>query len=694
MKRFALTMFFTFGILSTFPYLQAQASPLILTQDLQPGDFSTQVVDLQNFLYSDPDTRVAPIEVGRLGTQTINGLARFQNKYQQTILLPFNRLATGSAEVMTRFKIAVIGIKADPQSLKDSGVRSEFKILLSQTINKLDEEISKRNNPNLQSDVTVQDGMLYFRGRTVPNDVAVGKPGRYEVSDTEGFFVDTAGNQYHYELPATTLQPIDNPKTFDDLYQNYDYLQGLQGEIIYTLLEPGAEPQTVIAGDGGVSLKKKVSSNNQSSTGVSQSLFNPTTGVVTATPATVQNSSVNGTSLIPLVLSSERYSHSVSTNTQVHVFGRNFAPGIQGLIYQGSQTYQVPVTITSDSEMHMTLPKNLKTGRAVVSIVGQPHSAIEIFVYQEDCSTDKCTEVRIQKTRPDWNEIIFDEEVTLTGEGFSRYNNTIETAVGIYHGIESRNGTTLTFTPQYPFTVGLDGGTTGSTLPIIMRVLNNNGLSNTYEAEASLDVMVSFRAQTKRGDTEDGEQAKNDLIIEYFTEYGQQVEFINHEGLVTAVRSALSTIGYQQVKNNSGNSVVLGESAGKEEPSFFAFFNDIFSTQENEQESFLERIGFVKKAKASTFPYGGRITASYPCTCSANWVTVVLDPRGFTHSLVVQPGYTRIFAHFNIYTPGVGVVGSFTPTTGTCWMYVGVGCSPIPTTGVMDLFPGTGTTPI
>jgi len=98
-----------------------------------------------------------------------------------------------------------------------------------------------------------------------------------------------------------------------------------------------------------------------------------------------------------------------------------------------------------------------------------------------------------------------------------------------------------------------------------MRVLNNNGLSNTYEAEASLDVMVSFRAQTKRGDTEDGEQAKNDLIIEYFTEYGQQVEFINHEGLVTAVRSALSTIGYQQVKNNSGNSVVLGESAGKEE---------------------------------------------------------------------------------------------------------------------------------
>ncbi len=692
MKRFISSTLLVLGLSLGVSYLETQAAPLILTQDVLPGDFSTEVVDLQNFLYTDPDTRITPTEVGRFGTETINGIAHFQNKYQRTILGPFRRLATGSAEVMTRFKIATIGIKQDPLSLKDPSVRSALKTLLSQTINKLDEEIANRNNPNYQSDVTQQDGTVYFRGRAVPDDVAIGRPGQYEVSDTEGFFVSDTGDQFHYELPATTLQPIDNPRTFDDLFHNYDYLQELQGEIIYTSLEPGAQPQTVVAGGNGVAIKKKPT---EPSPTVNQNLFDSILGTGTPLPITdIQNNSVVTTSLSPLVLSSERYSHDLGVQTQVHIFGRNFVEGTQGLIYQNNKTYAATASVISDTEMYLTLPQNLSTGRAIVGIMGHPQSAIEIFVYKKTCVIRQCVDVEIKGMIPASDELVFDKEVTIVGKGFSRHNNSIETPVGMYHGIESRDGETLTFIPKYPFMIGLEGGTEGNDIPMTFRILNSYGFSNVVEGEVELKVMTTYNAQNARDDNRNGDQAKNTLIIDYFNQYGQEVEFTNLEGYVNEVRSALSEDGYKQVLQNNGESVVLGEPNEDVDTGFFAFFNKIFSSPEEKNKSFLESIGFVEPAYASTIPYGGRILYGYPCTCSANWFNGVLDPRGLVHILVVQPGYSRLYAYFNVYTPGAGLVGSFTPTTGTCWMYVGTACYVQPTTGVMDLFPGTGTTPL
>ena len=704
MKRFVYSFLLVFGIPFTSFGQQVLTSPLILIQDVLPADFSTEVVDLQNFLYADPDTRIIPPDVGRFGTETINGIAHFQNKYQRTILTPFNRLATGSAEVMTRFKIATIGIKANPSSLKDPQVRADFTVLLSQTVNKLDEEIAKRNNPNYQPNgqpvVSTEEGVIYFRGRAVPQDVSVGRPGRYEISSTEGFFVSESGEQFHYQLPQTTLQPIENPVTFDDMFNNYDYLQELQGEIIYTSLEPGAVPQTVIAGEGGASLKQDANTQSTTTTqapsSVNQDFFDSVLGNTSLQSSLdTSGTDLELATLIPLTLSSSQYTYTLEDDEEVRVFGKNFTPGIQGVFYQDDRTYSAQTSFISESEMVVALPQGLGAGRAAIGVSGQPHSAVEVFLSEENCGGSRCSGPRVAQITPE--EIIFDAPVEIVGSGFSPEDNTVETPIGIYYNLPSSdNGTKIVFTPQYPFTVSLDNPE-GNTIPITVRVINEEGLSNVREVDATLNVRLTQDAQEDRSDSPDGVQAQNEFLTEYLESFDQKIALINHEGLVSEVRSVLSETGYNQAKNNTQNSITLGEFPDEDQddtkPGFFAFLNRLFAPSETPDETFLETIGFVEKAHALTFPYGGRITASYPCTCSANWVSTVIDPRGLAHILVTQPGYTRLYAHFNVYTPGVGVLGSFTPTTGTCWMYVGVGCSPIPTTGVMDLFPGTGTTP-
>lgn len=670
--------------LATFPVLifgfflfqqGVLAAPLILTQDVIPGDFSKEVVDLQNFLYTDLDTRVEPLEVGRYGINTINGVARFQNKYQDTILLPFNRLSTGTAEVMTRFKIAILGITAEPQSLNDVEVRANLKILLSQTLNKLQEEIALRQSSGSSS---TQNGVMYFRGRAVPDDVAASRPGRYEISDNEGFFVSDTGDQYHYQLPVTTIKPIDNPVTFDDLFHNYDYLQQLQGEIIYTPLNDAVEPIASVVGNNSIGVKKKT---NQPSVG--QSIFGSFS----------QQSTQDffNTSKSPLLISSKKYSFEGGVDEKIHVFGREFSPGLRGVIYQDNTSYQVPLIYVSESEMYFEIPKDLKTGKVALGIAEHPHSSLEVFIFNKNsCDSKKeCIKPKIENKI---TSVFFDKEIILEGRGFTRYNNTIETPVGVYSGIESVDGKKLSFVLKYPFTLASDIG--GNTMDVTIRVLNENGLSDVLEVEAQLDVAVSYAAQKKRGDQKNGFQARNLTLETYLKKNGEEVELINHEGLVTEVRSILSQDGYLQIKNDSSGSVAFGEKQEEPKTGFIAFLKRMVTGENSRNDTFLESIGFVEKAFAASFPYGGRITAAYPCTCSGNWYDVILDPRGVVHSLVVQPGYTRLYAHFNIYTPGVTVVGSYTPITGTCWMYAGAGCFNVPTTGVMDPFPGTGTSPL
>ena len=718
MKFFVYSLFVGFGISFT-SFGQELTPPVILTQDLLPGDFSTDVVDLQNFLYIDPDTRIIPPDVGRFGNKTLNGIAHFQNKYQRSILSPFNRLATGSAEVMTRFKIATIGIKANPTSLRDPQIRADFRILLSQTLNKLDEEIAKRNDPNYQPTgqpvTNTQDGIMYFRGREVPQDVSIGRPGRYEISSTEGFIVNETGEQFHYQLPQTILQPIDNPKTFDDLFNNYDYLQELQQEIIYTSLEPGSLPQSVVVGENGAALRLDSSTLNNATTqtipGINSGIFNPQ-GVspTQITPGTnpvlfdfdevFRNSSPQSNlgTPVPLVISSAQYSYNTKEDLVVRIFGSDLTPETQGVFYQDDETFPAQTTFKSESEIHLALPDGMQTGPAAIGIEGQAHSAVEVFV--SNCTNSRCTEPFIEELDPE--NITYDVPVEIVGEGFSRKNNTVETSTGIYYNLPSSNGgTKITFTPEYPFTVALENSE-GNTDPVAIRVLNEEGMSNAKMTNATLNVGVTHMAQQERGDTQDGEQAQNTFLAEHLKSSGQRVSLINNEGLVSKVRSVLSETGYDQVKNNTENSFVLGDSLEQDDDvsnsGFFAALSELFIPSKKQDRTFLETIGFVETAHAfSTTPYGGRVTASAPCTCSGNWIVLVADPRGLSHLLVIQPGYTRLYAHFNAYTPGVGVLGTYTltpPGVESCWMVAVIGCFPIPTTGMMDAFPGTGTTPI
>lgn len=669
--------------------VSVQRDPLILTRDIIPGDFSTEVVDLQNFLLLDADTTIDPPEPGRYGVQTINGIARFQNKYQRTILSPFRRLATGSAEVMTRFKIATIGIKANPDSLRSAEVRSDLRILLSQTINKLDEEIERRANPDAfinenQSDVSLEGETLFFRGQKVPNDVAIGRPGRYEISATEGYFVNDTGEQFFYELPQTTIQPVENPRTFDDLFQNYDYLQQLQGEITYTPLDPGAQSSTVIFGaDGTPALK----SNSQNTTIPTNpfGVFAPSSSTTT-TPGTVSFTN-------PIILSTQRYSYDLD-NPTVLVYGSDFSSTTEAHVYQNGVFFSATTEYISDDEISVRLPGGLTTGRAVIGIENSPYSATEVFVFNDDTCERigrfGCIDVDLDGVdASSGGQLTFDEEVIIRGDGFDRENNTVETPMGIYHNIPSSDGETIRFTPQYAFVVS--DSVEEVEIPFTVRVMNKNGITRFRGVDMILDVQQTYQAQQDRGDDRSGAQSENTLLIEYLDRFDEDPAMVLYEGFVTESRSVVSTTGYDQIVASESQVSFSGEPQGSEyeDKGFLAYLKGMFGQKNN--QTFLEAVGFVQPAHALGIPYGGVVTASFPCTCSANWYILVADPRGVAHPVVVQPGYSRVLAYFNVYSPGTRLVGSYTPTTGTCWMYVGFGCSPVPTVGVLSLFPGTGT---
>ena len=83
--------------------------------------------------------------------------------------------------------------------------------------------------------------------------------------------------------------------------------------------------------------------------------------------------------------------------------------------------------------------------------------------------------------------------------------------------------------------------------------------------------------------------------------------------------------------------------------------------------------GGASAATASVLqPFGGVSTMMVTCTCSANLLLYVTDPRGMVLPLIYQPGVTVLY---KMYQPrsGVNMLGKYI-AGGSCRIYVGSGC--------------------
>lgn len=88
--------------------------------------------------------------------------------------------------------------------------------------------------------------------------------------------------------------------------------------------------------------------------------------------------------------------------------------------------------------------------------------------------------------------------------------------------------------------------------------------------------------------------------------------------------------------------------------------------------------------------FGGKVISSVPCPCSDNTLVIIQDL--VTKSplpLIYQPGISKLYSQYNLFTPGNNVVGSYTPGLGIC--LAGGICALVPTAGTINSLPGVGT---
>jgi|GEM_PF-1720609 len=87
-------------------------------------------------------------------------------------------------------------------------------------------------------------------------------------------------------------------------------------------------------------------------------------------------------------------------------------------------------------------------------------------------------------------------------------------------------------------------------------------------------------------------------------------------------------------------------------------------------------------AHAFGVPFGGVITVSVPCTCSAGQLLTVVGPIPGTY--LMQPGISTPFLFGSFYKPGAFIIGNFVGG-GVC-LTAGTPCGVLPVTGTITIF--------
>lgn len=98
---------------------------------------------------------------------------------------------------------------------------------------------------------------------------------------------------------------------------------------------------------------------------------------------------------------------------------------------------------------------------------------------------------------------------------------------------------------------------------------------------------------------------------------------------------------------------------------------------------------FIPIATNAQIPFGGRILASYECTCSGGWLIYFYDYfTKATLPIVFQFGVSRLNKNFNIFSPNVSILGTYFPG-GVCSMGTS-GCFTVPVIGTVTSYPFSG----
>lgn len=104
---------------------------------------------------------------------------------------------------------------------------------------------------------------------------------------------------------------------------------------------------------------------------------------------------------------------------------------------------------------------------------------------------------------------------------------------------------------------------------------------------------------------------------------------------------------------------------------------------------FLYTSNIAQAAIPVSVPFSGPITMIYECSCNGAWLVVVYDYNLMTPvPMTFQFGYSMPRAWYNIFTPSVQTVGSYSPG-GIC-APASDSCIPFPTMGTITPPPFTG----
>ncbi len=90
-----------------------------------------------------------------------------------------------------------------------------------------------------------------------------------------------------------------------------------------------------------------------------------------------------------------------------------------------------------------------------------------------------------------------------------------------------------------------------------------------------------------------------------------------------------------------------------------------------------------------SMPFGGPILASYECSCNGGWFILVFDQKTkMPVPLTFQFGLSGLRANYNIFTPSVQTLGSY--SIGGWCSPASTGCNGFPTQGTITPLPISG----
>lgn len=103
-------------------------------------------------------------------------------------------------------------------------------------------------------------------------------------------------------------------------------------------------------------------------------------------------------------------------------------------------------------------------------------------------------------------------------------------------------------------------------------------------------------------------------------------------------------------------------------------------------------VGAQESAIRANMPFGGVLVMSKIC-CNGIKLTIYDYLLKSPITLMYQPGYSMLYSYFNIMTPGVYLLGTYTPF-GFCLTIKSECEYPDITIGTIDFMPGAGTSAV